>query len=67
MSLFILFESSIGYALFKLKGLDETNTSEKNVQEQITNFETFSSIANLVVIYILINRHFIHLNHQMLL
>lgn len=67
MSLFILFESSIGYALFKLKGLDETNTNEKNVQEQITNFETFSTIANLVVKYILNIRLFIHLNHLILL
>lgn len=49
MSLFILAESSIGYALFKLKGIDETNTSEKNVQSQIADFETFSTVAHLTV------------------
>jgi hypothetical protein len=32
MSLFILFESSIGYALFKLKDFDEANMNEKKVQ-----------------------------------
>ena len=38
MSLFILFESAIGYGLFKLKGFDEANTNEKSVQKQIADF-----------------------------
>lgn len=49
MTLFILYEFSVGYALFKLKNFDEANTNEKNVQSQIADFETFSTIANLVV------------------
>lgn len=50
MSLFVLFESSIGYALFKLKDFDEANMTEKNVQSQIAEFETFSKMAKVVVI-----------------
>lgn len=50
MTLFVLYEFSVGFALFKLKNFDEANTNEKNVQSQIANFETFSTIANLVVI-----------------
>lgn len=50
MTLFILYEFSVGYALFKLKNFDEANTNEKNVQSQIADFSTFSTIANLVVI-----------------
>lgn len=46
--MFILFESSIGYALFKLKDFDEANMSEKNVQTQIADFETFSKMAKIV-------------------
>lgn len=38
MSLFVLFESSIGYALFKLKEFDEVNTTEKSIQSQIADF-----------------------------
>lgn len=49
MSLFVLFESSIGYALFKLKDFDEANMTEKNVQSQIADFETFSKMAKIVV------------------
>ena len=50
MSLFVLFESSIGYALFKLKDFDEANMTEKNVQTQIADFQTFSQMAKIVVI-----------------
>lgn len=38
MSLFVLFESCIGYALFKLKEFDDVNTTEKKVQKEIANF-----------------------------
>lgn len=38
MTLFILYEFSVGYALFKLKNFDEANTNEKNVQSQIADF-----------------------------
>lgn len=53
MTLFILFEGAIGYGLFKLKGFDEASSSEKSVQKQIADFETFSTIAQLTVIMIL--------------
>ena len=49
MTLYILFESAIGYAVFKLKEFDDVNTTQKKVQKQIQNFETFSAIANLYV------------------
>ena len=49
MSLFILFECSIGYALFKLKDFDDASMTEKTIQDQITDFETFSKIATIVV------------------
>ena len=38
MVLFILFESTIGYALFELKEFDEVNTTVNSVQSQIANF-----------------------------
>lgn len=38
MTLYILFESAIGYAVFKLKEFDDVNTTEKKVQKQIQNF-----------------------------
>lgn len=53
MTLYILFESAIGYAVFKLKEFDDVNTTEKKVQKQIEDFETFSSIANLFVLHFL--------------
>lgn len=66
MSLFVLFESSIGYALFKLKDFDEANMSEKNVQTQIADFESFSQIAKIVVHFSLTYRLFFHSNLQVL-
>ena len=53
MTLYILFESAIGYAVFKLKEFDDVNTTEKKVQKQIQNFETFSAIANLYVFLVI--------------
>ena len=38
MSLYILFESSIGYGLFQLKELDELNTTVAKVQKEIKSF-----------------------------
>lgn len=58
MTLFILFESSIGYALFKLKDFDEVNTTQKQVQSQIADFESFSKIAKIVVKNLLIKQSF---------
>lgn len=50
MSMFVLFESSIGYALFKLNEFDDVNTTEQKVQKQIANFSTFSKLAHLNVL-----------------
>ena len=49
MSLFVLFESSLGYALFRLKNFDDVSASEKKVQAEIANFGTFSTMAQLSV------------------
>ena len=49
MSLFVLYESPMGYALFRLKNFDDTNTTEKKVQSEIADFGTFSTIAQLTV------------------
>lgn len=38
MSLYILFESSIGYGLFQLKEFDELNTTVAKVQKEIKSF-----------------------------
>lgn len=65
MSLFILFESSIGYALFKLKDFDEASMNEKNVQSQIADFETFSKMAKIVVTHLSKFRPSIPLNPQL--
>ena len=51
MSLFVLFESAMGYGLFRLKNFDDTNTTEKKVQAEIADFGTFSTIAQLTVHY----------------
>lgn len=66
MSLFVLFESSIGYALFKLKDFDEANMTEKNVQTQIADFQTFSQMAKIVVISFIYIRPSSHLSRRML-
>jgi hypothetical protein len=47
--MFVLFESSLGYALFRLKNFDDANTTEKKVQAEIADFATFSTIAQLTV------------------
>lgn len=49
MSLYILYESSIGYGLFELKEFDEVNSSVAKVQKEIKTFETYSKIAHLKV------------------
>ena len=49
MSLYVLFESSIGYGLFQLKEFDELNTTVAKVQKEIKNFETFSKTVHLKV------------------
>lgn len=45
----MLFESAMGYGLFRLKNFDDTNTTEKKVQAEIADFGTFSTIAQLTV------------------
>lgn len=38
MSLFVLFESAIGYGLFELKEFDEVNSSVDKVLKEIRQF-----------------------------
>lgn len=49
MSLYILFESAIGYGLFQLKNFDELNTTAAKVQKEIKTFESFSQDVHLKV------------------
>lgn len=65
MTLYILFESPIGYALFKLKQFDDVSTTDKKVQKQIQDFESFSTIANLHVSLNIILRDFTRSSHLM--
>eukprot|EP00825_Cyclidium_porcatum_P047873 TRINITY_DN786_c0_g1_i3.p1 TRINITY_DN786_c0_g1~~TRINITY_DN786_c0_g1_i3.p1 ORF type:complete len:525 (+),score=126.29 TRINITY_DN786_c0_g1_i3:48-1622(+) len=47
MVLYLLYESAIGYALFKLKSFDETNAQLTQIQNQVKDFGLFSQICEI--------------------
>ena len=56
MVLYFIQESAVGFSLFELKGIDETNVKLVQLQKQIADFSTFSQILKLRV-RLYINSH----------
>lgn len=52
--IYFLFESSLGYSLFKLNQMDKLSTKDKKVLKQIENFGDFKKMLTLE------NTHFFH-------
>lgn len=49
MTLYLLFESAIGYALFQKLEFDEMNAASVQLQKAISNMDTFSKMVRLKV------------------
>ena len=50
MTLYLLFESAIGYALFQKLEFDEMNASSTQLQKSISKMDSFSKMVRLKVL-----------------
>jgi nucleolar protein 56 len=48
---YVLYESSVGYGLFQVQGVDQVEINSPKFQQSITKFEKFSSVCSLKAFY----------------
>lgn len=48
---YVLYESSVGYGLFQVTGVDQVEINSPKFQQSITKFEKFSTVCSLKAFY----------------